>query len=242
MLKLPNVTLWAYATVFVPGTVDAINRCLSKCFFGGGVVIFGDKYEDWFGNTERQSIKFVKVEHYGSGAPDVDTALRRGADWANVWIMTELPKHADLFTEYQLGIQWDSWIMNPAAWTDEFLKYDYVGSAWADGVVGNNGFWLTSQKLLKAMRELNLPPIPQACHPSDVRLSYTNCPREGRFHYLRWPEGHDGYRGLLEKSGVKFAPKEIADRFSVENKEYTDSFGFHGVKTMCSVIRQGLFK
>lgn len=244
MLNLPTVTLWTYATVFVPGTIDALNRCLRHVKFGR-VVFFSHEIEPFYNigkDSDGIEKRFVEVEHYGAGNPDVFTALRAGADLANVWIVKELPKHAELFTEHQLGIQWDTSIVNPNAWTDDFLKYDYIGAAWADGVVGNNGFWLTSQKLLREMAKLNLPPIPQACHPSDIRLSYEHCPREGRMQYLRWPEGHDGYRGILERAGCKWAPKDVADKFSVENQEYTDSFGFHGVKTMCSVIRQGRFQ
>lgn len=242
MLELPSVTLYAYATVFVPGTIHALNQCLKHARFGR-VIIFSHDYGPFFdgGLILGPQTKFVHVPHFGAGDPEVTTLLRNGADQANVWIMTELPKHADLFTEHQIGIQWDGFIVNPAAWNPDFLRFDYIGAAWDNEVVGNNGFWLTSKKLLKAMADLKLPPIPQACHPSDIRLSYTNCPRDGRMNYLRWPDGHDGYRGLLENAGCRWAPKALADRFSVENKQYTDSFGFHGLKTMHSVIQKGLF-
>ena len=237
MLELPSVTLYTYATVFVPGTIHALKQCLKHVKFGR-VVIFSHDVTPFFSIPKDY---FIQVDDYGAGCPEVTTALRSGADMANVWIMTELPKYRDLFTEHQIGIQWDGFIVNPKAWNPDFLKFDYIGAAWGDGTVGNNGLWLTSQKFLRSLGDLNLPPMPQACHPSDIRLSYTYCPRDGRMMYLRSADGHDGYRAKLENMGCRWAPKALADEFSVENVEYTDSFGFHGIKAMCSVIRQGKF-
>jgi hypothetical protein len=51
---------------------------------------------------------------------------------------------------------------------------------------------------------------------------------------------HSGFRQRLESAGMKWASKEIADLFSVEDREYAGSFGFHGQKTLCSIVRQGL--
>ena len=243
MLNLSNVTLWAYATVFHKATAQALIRCLKQARFCN-VVIFTDDRREFVKlpvvDLDGAFIpcQFVDVKHYGAGDPAVDTNMRRGADQVSVWMLTELPKYAHLFSEHALGIQWDAWIVNPDAWRPEWLNYDYIGAAWGDGVVGNTGFWLTSRKLFEAIGRLKLPPIPQACHPFDVRLSYTNCPLQQS--YLKFPGGYTGFRGLLEADGMRWAPKDVADQFSVENQEYRGGFGFHGTRSLCSVVRQGL--
>lgn len=33
-------------------------------------------------------------------------------------------------TPHVLVVQYDGFILNPDAWTDEFLEYDYVGAPW----------------------------------------------------------------------------------------------------------------
>ena len=235
MIDLSTVTLWCYATVFHKATFQALCRCWKHANFAK-VIVFTDKPDEFV--SFDFDIQTIPVVHYGSGDPAVDTNMRRGADQVSVWMLTELPKYAHLFSEHALGIQWDSWIVNPDAWRPEWLQYDYIGAAWGDGVVGNTGFWLHSRRMLESIGKLKLPAIPQACHPYDVRLSYERCPPNP--FYLRWPEGHTGFRGLLERDGMKWAPREIADQFSVENQEYRGSFGFHGTRSLCSVVRQGL--
>lgn len=238
MPDLSKVTLWAYATVFHKATAQALIRCLNKVRFDS-VVIFTDQKEYFDPLPWTPEPTIIKVPHYGAGDPTVETQVRRGADQVSVWMLTQLPQYAHLFSEHMLGIQWDSFIVNPDAWRPEWLQYDYIGAAWPDGVVGNTGFWLSSRRMIEAIGSLKLPAIPQACHPYDVRLSYEHCPPHP--YYLRFPGGHTGFRGLLEKQGMKWAPREEADKFSVENQEYRGSFGFHGVKTLASVARQGLY-
>ena len=33
-------------------------------------------------------------------------------------------------TPHVLLIQWDGFVVNPSAWSDEFLDFDYVGARW----------------------------------------------------------------------------------------------------------------
>lgn len=243
MLSLPSVTLWCYATVFHQATAHALKKSLEAAQFAK-VIVFTDQ-PNFFKHVRFSGLRcgtdweFIDVPHYGQGDLAVQTASRRGVDMVSVWMLTELPKYAPRFTEHALGIQWDGFIVNAPAWKDEWLKYDYVGAAWPDGVVGNNGFWLTSRRLFEEIGKLNVPPIGPACHPYDVRLSYEHCPPSR--YYLRLPHGSTGFRGLLEAAGMKWAPKDVADQFSMEEREYAGSFGFHGVKTLASVARLGLF-
>jgi hypothetical protein len=122
------------------------------------------------------------------------------------FIYNDLNNYID--TDFVILVQWDGFILNPQAWTDEFLDYDYVGAPWAqhNHKVGNGGFSLRSKKLLTLTQKLNLNPY----HPEDDRLCFE-------------------HRELLEKThGIKYAPKKVASQFAVENEAYYGSFGWHG--------------
>lgn len=118
-------------------------------------------------------------------------------------------------TGHVLLIQWDGYVVNPAAWSDEFLNFDYIGARWphealgipAEHAVGNGGFSLRSKALLEALQD---PKISDT-HPEDEATCIT-------------------YRRYLEKAhGIEFAPAEVADRFSFEHVRVPGTtFGFHG--------------
>lgn len=128
-------------------------------------------------------------------------------------------------TPYILIVQPDGYLLNWKAWSDEFLKYDFIGAWWnwyKDGKgCGNGGFSLRSTKLHKILQ--NDPNIVQK-----------------NDHLIRnFEEDHNIgriYREYLESNhGIKFAPKEICDQFSIEafavrppGNKYNNSFGFHG--------------
>lgn len=140
-----------------------------------------------------------------------------------------LEKLSDIITgEYALITQTDGFILNKVAWTDEFLEYDYIGAPWftamgctyanhppitIDNCVGNGGFSLRSLRLLEATAELAQYSSDDKIYPED-RFICTSA------------------RHQLEYKGIKFAPPELAARFSVENSMYNGQFGFHGKLTM----------
>ena len=120
-------------------------------------------------------------------------------------------------TEHVLVIDVDGYVINWEAWDDDFLQYDYIGAPWLfhkEHMVGNGGFSLRSKKLLQILA--NDETINEY-HPEDHMI----CRK---------------YRKYLEtKYGIKFAPVEVAMRFSFEGwglteeyKQYGGSFGFHG--------------
>ena len=145
--------------------------------------------------------------------------------------LEELDEYVD--TPYVLIIQYDGFILNPQAWTDEFLKYDYIGAPWkvADWavnnfdfpkellgqyVVGNGGFNLRSKKLISICAKLTKEGQMTRLHPEDVALSVY-------------------YRKLLEDSGILFAPVDLAKEFSYEAEDdqsdmWNGQFGFHGLR------------
>jgi len=108
-------------------------------------------------------------------------------------------------TEYFLIVQADSWILNPSAWDDTFFEYDYIG---------NDGFCFRSKKFARILhQDQNI--VLQNDHEANICEIYRK--------YLE-----DSYK-------IKFASKEITDRFVIENwsakppaNKYNGSFGFHG--------------
>lgn len=140
----------------------------------------------------------------------------------NAFCINELHKYVD--TDFVLLFQNDGFILNPEHWSDDFLNYDYIGAPWPnheESRVGNGGFSLRSKKLLNITKDL--------IYLDNVGLS------GGSFT----PEDHllcRYYYNYLIKVGIKFAPIDIAIRFSFEQfiPEYPFwnhdmSLGFHGL-------------
>ena len=114
-------------------------------------------------------------------------------------------------TEYVLVCQHDGYVLDGNSWDSEFFKYDYIGAPWLyiDGKnVGNGGFSLRSKTLQHA---LATDSFITATDPEDQAI--------GRL-----------YRDyLIKKYNIKFAPEQIADKFSYELRQPAcPTFGFHG--------------
>jgi hypothetical protein len=126
------------------------------------------------------------------------------------FVMKELAGHVG--TDFVLLVQWDGFVVNAGAWSDDFLDYDYIGAKWVfydDGhTVGNGGFSLRSRRLLEALRDPHIVPD----EAEDVAICRT-------------------YRTHLEQAhGIRFAPEAVADRFAFEASYWTTPpFGFHGL-------------
>lgn len=133
----------------------------------------------------------------------------------SAFVLKELVKH--VATPWVLVVQWDGYVVDATQWTDEFRQYDYIGARWphsAKGMdVGNGGFSLRSAKLLKALAQERF-----AVHPDSIEDTLICAP----------------WRQALETDhGIRFASREIADRFSYEYAlPLQPTFGFHGVFNM----------
>lgn len=120
-------------------------------------------------------------------------------------------------TAFVLIIQFDAFVLNPHAWSDEFLQYDYIGAPWWEGgkhVVGNGGFSIRSKRLLELLKTDS-----SISRPAGVPEDWFICV---------------DIRDHLEQRGMRFAPVEVARRFSFEANErdgvvWTDQLGFHGL-------------
>ncbi|MDE2188510.1 MAG: nucleotidyltransferase domain-containing protein [Patescibacteria group bacterium] len=204
--KLSNVTLLGIDCVNVERLQAAMDVSMKDIEFGAVKLLTSLPTTD---------THLVPIPHIGS----VEEYSR--------FIIEDLYKYVD--TEFVLVIQYDGFILNPKSWSDEFLKYDYIGSPWlvrdwsvknfafpknsvGSKIVGNGGFSIRSRKILdvgaQLAREGKIPKV----HPEDVAICV-------------W------HRDLFEKEGVKFAPAELAEKFSYEGEEWTYAcqFGFHGL-------------
>jgi hypothetical protein len=121
-------------------------------------------------------------------------------------------------TDFVLNIQYDGFVVNAQAWTDEFLQYDYIGAPWPHMKppyqVGNGGFSLRSRKLLMALEDNAIQPSDKM--PEDLDICLT-------------------HRAMLEaRYGIRFAPVRLAQMFSCESQNADaplppHTFGFHGM-------------
>ncbi|MEO8485588.1 MAG: DUF5672 family protein [Betaproteobacteria bacterium] len=121
-------------------------------------------------------------------------------------------------TSHALVVQWDGYAMHPEAWDDAFLAFDYCGAPWPwgepDRRVGNGGFSLRSRRLIDALAS-----------PEVV---------------LRGNEdetiGVHARDSLESRHGIRFAPVDVASRFSFEVAYPAGKpFGFHGLFNFCRV-------
>lgn len=136
----------------------------------------------------------------------------------SIWYQNELPKHFS--TPFVLTWQMDGFAINPRHWSDDFLKYDYLGAPFAHNTneVGNGGFSMRSNKFCEEAAKL------PKCH-GDVEDCYFCGPK----------------RGELVSQGIIFAPLEVARRWGVDwgNPAITNTFGFHGKSFIQRIVSRG---
>lgn len=136
--------------------------------------------------------------------------LKSAKDYS-YWMIDELGEYY-FETSHILIIQHDGHVIDASQWTNEFLNFDYIGAVWpmeTDGYnVGNGGFSLRSVRLHEILVE---DQFVIAAHPEDAYICRT-------------------YRNYLEqKYNMKFAPPELAHKFSYElQTPFQPTFGFHG--------------
>lgn len=129
------------------------------------------------------------------------------------FVVKELGHHFD--AGYVMLVQWDGYVVDGSRWTPEFLNFDYIGAPWGfhhdAHRVGNGGFSLRSRRLIQA---LAAPGIVDT-DPEDEMICR---------HYRPF---------LEERYGIRFAPEDIAARFSFETTyPLGPTLGFHGLFNM----------
>lgn len=196
--NLHNVTLiCADTTNKVEWSLRAIEKSLEQCDFGAVKLL-----------TDRTDLKYaVKI-------PKLD-----GLGAYSKFCVREMARYVE--TPYALVVQYDGYPINGAAWSDDFLKTDFIGAPFNPaGIVGNGGFSLRSKRLLDFLAQSNW----EDYHPEDSCISVR-------------------HRSDLEAQGFSIAPLALAKRFAIESRSwdsqewrgtpnaYTNEFGFHSLLT-----------
>ena len=198
MLNLSNVTLLCVETREPELAHWAIDRCLSGTKFAKVVLIT---------NLDRVQTKKADIEYVQ--APPIKTTK----DYSEL-LLTGINQYVE--TSHVLIIQWDSFVTHPELWSDEFLRYDYIGPVWPhhpETPVGNGGFSLRSKRLLDTIQQ----PGFVKKHPEDYCICADN-------------------KDFLEQHDIRIAPVHITEQFAVERSTWHDTFGFHGFFNFGNVL------
>ena len=181
-------------------------------------------------NIEFGSAKLLCTTQPEKKYPDIEYVsipAMNSVDDYNKTIFQDLHKYFK--TSHCLIVQADSFVVNASLWTEEFLKYDYIGGPWPNKIkinseltldleknpVGNGGFSLQRRKLVETTSKTNFDTLNFPMKAEDVLICY----------FL--------YKEMID-SGVVFAPASLAAKFSMENIEnlygqnVNTVFGFHG--------------
>lgn len=173
------------------------------------------------GNWVKEAID-ISTRNIFFGAVKIIPPLNSKEEYSKL-VLKKLTHFFD--TEYCLLIQHDGFVVNWKAWDNGFYGYDYIGATWPwykdKFRVGNGGFSLRSKRLC------------------DILAKDENIIPKNDMFIKHFQEDHNIcriYRDYLERiHHIKFAPEDVANRFSVEawgltppGNRYNGQFGFHG--------------
>lgn len=220
MLRLPDITVMAIDCFTPDKTALAVSHAMRIVKFGDAVILTDTA-------KTRRTIFHpgCRIIHHTQGKEFVSRPGMKRRFAPDYELSTLREPSERTTTPFILFMEWDSCVLNPAAWTDNFLSYDYIGAPWPDhhdpgwpacgdhNNVGNGGFSLRSKRFCKTVREFSFT------HQGDPAMAASDS----------WV--CRTMRPKLEGMGLKFAPEAMAARFSCENKVYAGQFGFHGKHT-----------
>lgn len=214
-VRLPNVSLVAVSGIDPLRAAEALELSLLGMEYKEAVLV---SHEPPIELGSKITFKKCKDEELASRDP-------KNTDDYSRFMAYDLARYVD--GDFALVVHHNAHVLYPHKWDPDFLNYDYIGAPWPkkshftkDGIavrVGNGGFSLRSRRLLNILNELHLPFTDNGT---------------GYFH-------EDGiicvyYRKELEAAGIRFAPPEVAARFSHEldvPESVAEPFGFHDYKT-----------
>ena len=209
-INLPDVTLLSATSNEVEAAQLSMRISLHNINFGAVKLLCSSNPEKKYPDIEYISI------------PPLNSV-----DSYNQMIFQDLHKYFK--TSHCLIVQADSFVVNSDLWDNEFLKFDYIGGPWPDKIeinpnltldlkknpVGNGGFSLRSRKLVETTAKIDFKSLKFPMKAEDVLICY----------YL-----YD----KMKNSGIRFAPPQLAAKFSMENidnlygQNANSVFGFHG--------------
>jgi predicted O-methyltransferase YrrM len=201
MINIDNCTLFAVDCIQPEIAIKALEKTCEHLSFKE--VIFFSDIKPTFLDTR---FKFQQIERLNS------------LDDYSDFILTKLTNFIN--TEFCFSIHHDGFVVNPQLWSEDFIKYDYIGAPWPVTAqfiipgkrVGNGGVSIRSKKLMDYIKT-----IPCSGH-EDTAICVN-------------------LRSHLEDKGFTFAPLEVAAKFSVElacddlNQQVSNTFAFHGKHT-----------
>lgn len=196
-IKLPDVTLCCISDVDIHQHIQVLRHCMKGIKFADVIFFTSEFILEWADGFKVKQINPIKDTH----------------DWS-IFVMHELHKHFK--TSHVLTVQADGYVLKPDRWTEDFLKFDYLGCfcQWprqplrngrfvGPGEGCNGGFALRSHELCQATSQL------EACWPEDMMICVD-------------------HRDKLNLKDIRFPTQRECSRFA--SAEYYDeySFGFHG--------------
>jgi hypothetical protein len=231
-LNLPNVTIFTFCW----GT-EHVAKSLRSMLIGVDQVNFGKKVLITDLSKTDMSLFEKTIDKHNIEVFDMSVDLNsnlQNDDANRIGFCESFVQQTNRYItgDFCLNVQHDSTIIDSSKWDDRFLDYDYIGAPWPmqiiqasdmvagriqeiPNVVGNGGFSLRTRRLVEESAKLGWE------HKNeDLNICV--------FNYDRMTE-----------AGIKFAPPQLAAKFSVEHPTpyktfYRDyrfsygSFGFHG--------------
>jgi hypothetical protein len=204
MIKLPDVTLIALSSIKIPETIHALEISMREIEFADVKLVTDKEFQH----------AHIKREL---------CPLMDNVDKYNEYAFLHLGDH--ISTSHALIIQYDSWVIRPTLWRNDWLWWDYIGAGWkivpdayiannGERVrVGNGGFSLRSKRLMTLPKEKGW----------ELRSEQGWKNEDGNI-VCYW-------RKEFLEMGIKYAPIDVAVHFSFENELEenceVDSFGFH---------------
>lgn len=206
-IQLPDVTLIALSSIKIPETIRSLEYSMRGIDFG--------------------AVKLVTdVPFFHAKIKRENCEPMRNIDEYNDYCFRHLGNHVE--TDFALVTQYDSAVLNPNSWEDEWMTLDYIGAPFPlptddfsyranNGEivrVGNGGFSLRSKKLMDIPKKMNW----------ELREDHGFKNEDGQLTTY--------YRKELLELGIKYAPVEVAAKFSFENNVQENvhidkPFGFH---------------
>lgn len=181
----------------------------------------------------------------GKDFPSHDIAIKKsceGIKWGGVKIIYDYKinsidswnramiyeLHHYVQTDYAMVIHADGYVVNPRAWRDEFLEYDYIGAPWPLPQ-DDYSYRTPDNELIRVGNSVSIRSKRLLTLPSLLGL-------EWKSYYGNTNE--DGFlcvhnREILERHGIRFAPLDVAKYFSREHSipenEGIETFAFHSL-------------
>jgi len=203
-----DITLVAVASNMIPQTIQSLTTCMNLMDFSKVKFI-----TDTLPKNLPSTIEYIEC-------PKLTYEMNMN------YVFKELGQHID--TSHCLLVQYDSWILRPQMWNDDWLEYDYIAPPWPTHFsmrlpsgnfvrVGCGGFSLRSKKFMDIPKRFNLDLVEYEGEP-----------------YNMWADDWNTcvfYRDFFLKLGIKYASQSVATEFGQEVDMLENigiyPFGFH---------------